>query len=37
VAGGAGVPVNDRIERFDALDGVHDFAAAMLESRHDLG
>jgi DNA ligase (NAD+) len=34
---GAGVPVNDRIERFDTLAGVHDFAAAMLESRHDLG
>ncbi|HLJ09173.1 MAG TPA: NAD-dependent DNA ligase LigA [Acidimicrobiia bacterium] len=34
---GAGVPVNDRIERFDTLTGVHDFAAAMLESRHDLG
>ena len=34
---GAGVPVNDRIERFDSLAGVHDFAAAMLEARHDLG
>jgi DNA ligase (NAD+) len=34
---GAGVPVNDRIERFDSLAGVHDFAAGMLESRHDLG
>jgi DNA ligase (NAD+) len=34
---GAGVPVNDRIERFDTLAGVHDFAAAMLASRHDLG
>jgi DNA ligase (NAD+) len=33
----AGVPVNDRIERFEALDGVHDFAAAMLDARHDLG
>jgi DNA ligase (NAD+) len=33
----AGVPVNDRIERFETLDGVHEFAAAMLESRHDLG
>jgi len=34
---GAGVPVNDRIERFDSLGGVHDFAAAMLAARHDLG
>ncbi len=34
---GAGVPVNDRIERFDSLTGVHDFAAAMLDARHDLG
>jgi DNA ligase (NAD+) len=33
----AGVPVNDRIERFDTLGGVHDFAAAMLDARHDLG
>jgi DNA ligase (NAD+) len=33
----AGVPVNEHIERFEALDGVHDFAAAMLRSRHDLG
>jgi len=33
----AGVPVNDRIERFDSLGGVHDFAAAMLNARHDLG
>ncbi len=34
---GAGLPVNDRIERFDSLTGVHDFAAAMLAARHDLG
>ena len=34
---GAGVPVNDHIERFDSLTGVHDFAAAMLAARHDLG
>ncbi|HEV8623996.1 MAG TPA: NAD-dependent DNA ligase LigA, partial [Acidimicrobiia bacterium] len=34
---GAGVAVNDRIERFDSLGGVHDFAAAMLDARHDLG
>jgi DNA ligase (NAD+) len=34
---GAGVPVNDRIERFDSLTGVHDFAEAMLGARHDLG
>ena len=31
------MPVNDRIERFDTLGGVHDFAAAMLDARHDLG
>ncbi|HYH48155.1 MAG TPA: NAD-dependent DNA ligase LigA, partial [Acidimicrobiia bacterium] len=35
--GGAGVPVNDRIERFENLTGVHDFAVAMLDARHDLG
>jgi DNA ligase (NAD+) len=34
---GAGVPVNERIERFDTLGGVHDFAAATLAARHDLG
>jgi DNA ligase (NAD+) len=34
---GAGIPVNDHIERFHSLAGVHDFAAAMLEARHDLG
>ena len=34
---GAGVPVNDHIERFESLAGVHDFAAAMLDARHDLG
>jgi DNA ligase (NAD+) len=33
----AGLPVNDRIERFDSLTGVHDFAAATLAARHDLG
>ncbi|HYT39393.1 MAG TPA: NAD-dependent DNA ligase LigA [Acidimicrobiia bacterium] len=33
----AGVPVNERIERFDTLAGVHDFSAAMLDARHDLG
>jgi DNA ligase (NAD+) len=33
---GAGLPVNDRIERFDSLSGVHDFAAATLAARHDL-
>jgi DNA ligase (NAD+) len=33
----AGLPVNDRIERFDDLEGVHRFAATMLEHRHDLG
>src|SRR2546423_3955310 len=31
----AGLPVNERIERFDTLAGVHDFAAAMLDARHD--
>ncbi|HEV7535400.1 MAG TPA: NAD-dependent DNA ligase LigA, partial [Acidimicrobiia bacterium] len=35
--GRAGLPVNDRIERFASLVGVHDFAAAMLGARHDLG
>ena len=34
---GAGLPVNERIERFDTLGGVHDFAAATLDARHDLG
>jgi DNA ligase (NAD+) len=34
---GAGVPVNDRVERFTDLEGVHGFAAATLEHRHDLG
>jgi DNA ligase (NAD+) len=34
---GAGVPVNDRAERFTDLEGVHGFAAATLEHRHDLG
>jgi DNA ligase (NAD+) len=33
----AGLPVNGRIERFESLAGVHDFAATMLENRHDLG
>jgi DNA ligase (NAD+) len=33
----AGLPVNERIERFDDLEGVHRFAATMLEHRHDLG
>jgi DNA ligase (NAD+) len=32
-----GLPVNDRIERFEALEAVHDFAVAMLGARHDLG
>jgi DNA ligase (NAD+) len=34
---GSGFPVNDRIERFDTLGGVHAFATAMLDTRHDLG
>jgi len=34
---GAGLPVNDRIERFESLEGVHDFALSMLGARHDLG
>ncbi len=34
---GAGLPVNDRVERFTDLEGVHGFAAATLEHRHDLG
>ena len=33
---GAGLPVNERIERFDTLSGVHDFATATLVARHDL-
>jgi len=32
----AGIPVNDRIERFDDLEGVHRFAASLLDHRHDL-
>ena len=34
---GAGIPVNDRAERFTDLDGVHGFATTTLEHRHDLG
>jgi DNA ligase (NAD+) len=34
---GAGLPVNERAERFADLEGVHTFAASMLEHRHDLG
>ena len=34
---GAGLPVNDRAERFTDLEGVHGFAASTLEHRHDLG
>jgi DNA ligase (NAD+) len=34
---GAGLPVNDHIERFESLEEVHDFALAMLGARHDLG
>ena len=34
---GAGLPVNDRIQRFESLAGVHDFALSMLDARHDLG
>ena len=34
---GAGLPVNDRVERFTDLEGVHGFASIMLEHRHDLG
>ncbi|MGH8976121.1 MAG: NAD-dependent DNA ligase LigA, partial [Acidimicrobiia bacterium] len=34
---GGGLPVNDRVERFTDLEGVHGFAAATLEHRHDLG
>jgi DNA ligase (NAD+) len=33
----AGVPVNDRVQRFTDLEGVHRFAETMLEHRHDLG
>ena len=33
----AGIPVNDRVERFTDLEGVHRFAETMLEHRHDLG
>jgi DNA ligase (NAD+) len=32
-----GFPVNDQIQRFDALDEVYEFAERMLEHRHDLG
>ncbi|MGH9002686.1 MAG: NAD-dependent DNA ligase LigA, partial [Acidimicrobiia bacterium] len=34
---GAGLPVNDRAERFTDLEGVHGFATTTLEHRHDLG
>jgi DNA ligase (NAD+) len=34
---GAGIPVNDRIERFDSLDEVHRFCETMLDLRHSLG
>lgn len=33
----AGLPVNEQAERFTDLEGVHGFAATMLEHRHDLG
>lgn len=33
----AGLPVNERVERFTDLEGVHGFASSMLEHRHDLG
>jgi DNA ligase (NAD+) len=33
----AGLPVNERVERFTDLEGVHAFASSMLEHRHDLG
>jgi len=33
----AGLPVNERVERFTDLEGVHRFASSMLEQRHDLG
>jgi DNA ligase (NAD+) len=33
----AGLPVNDRVERFTDLAGVHGYASFMLEHRHDLG
>ncbi|MCI0634585.1 MAG: NAD-dependent DNA ligase LigA, partial [Actinobacteria bacterium] len=32
-----GIPVNDRIQRFDSLDEVHAFCESMLEQRHSLG
>jgi DNA ligase (NAD+) len=32
-----GFPVNDQIQRFDALDEVYEFSERMLEHRHDLG
>ncbi|MGH8999614.1 MAG: NAD-dependent DNA ligase LigA [Acidimicrobiia bacterium] len=32
-----GLPVNGAVERFTDLEGVHGFATAMLEHRHDLG
>src|SRR5919109_2445549 len=32
-----GVPVNEQIKRFDALDDVYEFSERMLEHRHDLG
>jgi DNA ligase (NAD+) len=35
--GEAGLPVNERAERFTDLEGVHGFASSMLEHRHDLG
>src|SRR5918996_4503730 len=32
-----GFPVNDQIQRFDALDEVYEFSERMLQHRHDLG
>jgi DNA ligase (NAD+) len=32
-----GFPVNDQIQRFEALDEVYEFSERMLEHRHDLG
>jgi DNA ligase (NAD+) len=32
-----GFPVNDQIQKFDALDEVYEFSERMLEHRHDLG
>ncbi len=32
-----GLPVNDRVERFTDLAGVHAFASSVQEHRHDLG